>query len=74
MGDILGGATKAKADKARKLQEAEIAKRKQIETARLAVSEDEVARRKAAGAAGRAGRGSLIATSQTGVSGSLGGT
>jgi hypothetical protein len=73
MSDILGGG-KAEAAKAARLQQAQIDKQETIEKARLAEEDDAIARRKSAGVAGRAGRGSLIATSQTGVSTSLGGT
>jgi hypothetical protein len=72
MGDILGGG-KAAAAKANREQQAQIAKQETIEKARLATEEDAIARRKLAGSAGRAGRSSLIATSQTGTAGSLGG-
>jgi hypothetical protein len=71
MSDILQPGAKA-AKKASKLQEQQIGEQRKKEELALAESEDVLARRKAATATG--GRKSLIATSQTGVSGTLGGT
>lgn len=72
MGDIFGtGAAK----RARKDQTQLIAKQRQADELKLAEEEDVIARKKGLAASGRAGRRSLIKTSETGVkSDNLGGT
>lgn len=72
MSDILQPGKK-QAEKAAALQEQQIAEQKKVEQLKLAEAESDVARRKATGARG-GGRGSLIATGQTGVTGNLGGS
>ena len=72
MSTILGGG-KEEAQKAARLQQAQLAKQTQVEQARIAKEEDVIGRRRALGkASGR--RSSLIATGQTGVTGNLGGS
>jgi hypothetical protein len=71
MSDILQPGKK-QAAKAAKDQEALIAQQRTKEELALAESEDVLGRRRVVAATG--GRKSLIATSQTGVAGSLGGT
>lgn len=71
MSNILQPGAKA-AKKAARLQEQQIGEQRKKEELALAETEDELARRKAT--AGTGGRKSLIATSQTGLSGTLGGT
>ncbi len=65
---------KKQAEKAAALQEQQIAEQKQKEGLRLAEAESDVARRKGLGKTRAGGRGSLIATAQTGVTGNLGGS
>ena len=72
--DLMGTGAKSDAKKAQKRQKAEIAKQKKIEDQKLAAAESEVKRREASGANSRAGRKSLIATSQTGLASNLGGS
>ncbi len=48
--------------------------KKQAEQLKLAEAESEIARRKGLGKTRAGGRGSLIATAQTGVTGNLGGS
>ncbi len=65
---------KKKAEQAAALQEQQIAEQKQKEQLKLAEAESEVAKRRALGTTRAGGRGSLIATGQTGVTGRLGGS
>ncbi len=71
MGDILGGGKK-QAEEAARVQKEQIAKQKNIEQAKIAKEEDIEGRRRLLSS--RGGRSSLIATGQTGVSGTLGGS
>lgn len=66
MGDVFSTGKSAQ-KRAQRQQEANIAKQKQVESARLAEEEGEIARRKATQAPGRGGRSLLIQTSQTGT-------
>ena len=62
------------ARRARRRAEIDIAAQRKKEESRLASSEDELARSKAARAGGHAGRQSLIKTSPSGLAINLGGT
>jgi len=65
MGSLFSpGAKEAK--RAAALQEEQIGRQKQIEAARKAEAEDEIARRKSLAESGRAGRRALIKTSELG--------
>lgn len=66
------GAKQAK--RATAASERQIAEQKQKESLRLAEAESDIARRRAGATSGARGRSSLIATSQTGVTGNLGGS
>lgn len=68
MGDLFKTGEGA-AKRAQRAQEAAIAKQKQVEDQSLAEKDDEIARRKALASSGRAGRRSLIKTSEAGVAG-----
>ena len=72
--DLTGSKAKSEAKKAQERQEKAIAEQKKKEAQRLAEAESEVKRRQAIASRGRSGRGSLIATSQTGLASNLGGT
>jgi hypothetical protein len=65
---------KSAADRAQKRQAKAIAERQKKEDALLAEADSEVAKRKALGTKSRAGRKSLIATSNTGLATNLGGS
>ena len=75
-GDFEGGlrSGKSSAKRAQKAQKKAIAEQKRIEDIRLAEAESGIAKRKALGTRARAGRQSLIATSQTGRATNLGGS
>jgi len=74
MGDVFGTGRSA-ARRAQKEQTALIQKQRQASELELAEEEDVIARKKGLAASGRAGRRSLIKTSETGVrSTNLGGT
>ena len=64
MGGLFGSGA---AKRAAREQSESIAKQKQIEGARLAEEESEIAKRRALTESGRGGRSLLIATSPTGV-------
>lgn len=69
MGDLTG---KDAAKKARRQQEGDLAKQRQIEKARLSEEEGEISRRRALAKGRGAGRSLLIKTSQTGQNSTLG--
>lgn len=72
MGNLFGQKT---ARRAQKKQEDAIQKQRQVDELELAKQEDVIARKKQMGSSGKAGRRSLIKTSETGVkSSNLGGT
>lgn len=71
MSDVIDPGRRAR--KAARAQSEQIAKQKQVEEAKLAEEESDIARRKSVMAKGRGGRSSLIATSNTGVT-NLGGS
>lgn len=74
IGSVLGFGKDKSAERAAKRQEALIEKQRKTEQLRLDEGTSEVALRKAGGISRRAGRRSLIATSQSGLATSLGGT
>ena len=71
--DFAGTHAAGQARKAERKQKKAIAEQKKIEDQKLAEADSEVKRRQAIGTKGRAGRRSLIATSETGLATKLGG-
>lgn len=72
-GDFGGTFATGQAKKVERRQRQEIARQKKIEDQKLAEADSEVKRRQALGTKSRAGRRSLIATSETGLATKLGG-
>ena len=73
-GDFSGVKAKQDAKDAQKKQKEALEKQRKIEQQRLAEADSEVKRRQATASRGRAGRRSLIATSETGLATNLGGS